>query len=74
MVFEEQYVWWEDMIYLANEVFEGQNEISMFFNEGEAGNRNWNKTNDEIVGMLMEIAKSKGIEIDKEDYENLKFE
>lgn len=68
----EQENWWQDIIYLANTIFDEDHEkIGAFFNEGEKGNMVWNLSNVDIENKLLALADVKGMVITKEDYECL---
>ena len=66
--FDNQALWWEEIITLAYDTLKEQKDVSVFFNDGEKDKKTWNLPNAEIENKLFVIAKEKGIEINEENY------
>ena len=69
--FNKQVIWWEDIIKLAYDTLKEQEMVSEFFNNGEKGDKMWNKTNLEIENALLTIASNNGIEVNEDIYPDL---
>ena len=69
--YDKQDAWWYDFIEAASVVFEDNEELNEFFNQGEKGNKMWNQPNKVMENALLEIAEEKSIEIRKDDYPDL---
>lgn len=70
-LFTNQELWWETIISLAYSIFDNTDEVLEFFNGGDIDNRVWMKSDIEIENLLLELAFQRGIEVDKDDYEDL---
>lgn len=65
--YDEQSFWWEDIIDLAHVIFESDEKVQEFFNQGEESYRVHNLPNKEIEDKLLYLAEDKGIKVTNSD-------
>ena len=63
--YEKQADWWYDIEEMFPQIFDDVDDLNAFFNQGEKGDKIWNKSNEVIGAELLKIAKDKGVTLIK---------